>query len=235
MELQEGDIVLCTVEKIVGTTVFVTIEGNGEGSIVVSEIAPGRIRNLREYVVPKKKIVCKVLRIYGKNIELSLRRVTLKEKKERLEQAKQEKSYTSILKTILGEEKAKQAIQKVEEEMPLYEFLEETKKNPENLKKIVDKSDAEKILNILNSQKTKKAEIKKELRISSLEPNGIEIIKDLLSSIKEAEIKYLSAGKYSIKVAGDNLKQADNKIQNIVEKLKKQSKGKNIEISLKQE
>ena len=46
MELEEGDVVLCTVDRIVGTTVFVSIEGNGEGSIVVSEISPGRIRNL---------------------------------------------------------------------------------------------------------------------------------------------------------------------------------------------
>jgi len=62
--LKEGDNVLCTVEKIVGTTVFVKIEDNGGGgSIIVSEIAPGRIRNLRDYVVPNKKIVCKVLRM----------------------------------------------------------------------------------------------------------------------------------------------------------------------------
>ena len=62
-ELEEGQIVLCTVEKILGTTVFVKIEGNGEGTITTSEISPGRIRNLRDYVVPGKKIVCKILSI----------------------------------------------------------------------------------------------------------------------------------------------------------------------------
>ena len=77
MELEEGDVVLCTVERIVGTIVFVRIKGDGEGSITMSEIAPGRIRNLRDYVVPKKKIVCKVLRISpNRNTDLSLRRVT---------------------------------------------------------------------------------------------------------------------------------------------------------------
>jgi translation initiation factor 2 alpha subunit (eIF-2alpha) len=82
MVLETGDVVLCTVDRIVGTTVFVHIEGNGEGSIILSEIAPGRIRNIRDYVVPKKKIICKVLRISGDRIELSLRRVTLKEQKD---------------------------------------------------------------------------------------------------------------------------------------------------------
>ena len=79
MNLEAGDVVLCTVDRIVGTTVFVNIEGDGEGSIVFSEIAPGRIRNIRDYVVPKKKIVCKVLRISGNRMDLSFRRVTLKE------------------------------------------------------------------------------------------------------------------------------------------------------------
>jgi translation initiation factor 2 alpha subunit (eIF-2alpha) len=57
MDLDVGEIVMCTVDRIVGTIVFVKIDGNGEGSIILSEIAPGRIRNLRDNVVPKKRIV----------------------------------------------------------------------------------------------------------------------------------------------------------------------------------
>src|SRR4030065_438102 len=98
-KLEVGDIVLCTVDRIVGTVVFVKIPSENreiEGSILMSEIAPGRIRNIRDYVVPKKKIACKVLRISPQgNTELSLRRVSQKEKKEVIEQEKQEKSYIS--------------------------------------------------------------------------------------------------------------------------------------------
>src|SRR3990167_1613542 len=103
--MDEGDLVLCTVDRIVGTVVFVRIEGtNQEGSIITAEIAPGRIRNLREYVVPKKRIVCKVLRITPQgNVELSLRRVTQKERKEAMEQDKQEKSHINIIKVVLGD------------------------------------------------------------------------------------------------------------------------------------
>ena len=64
-KLEVGDFAMCTVDRIVGTIVFVKIDGRGEGSIILSEIAPGRIRNLRNYVVPKKRIVCKVLRTSG--------------------------------------------------------------------------------------------------------------------------------------------------------------------------
>ena len=95
-ELEHNQIVLCTVDKILGTTVFVKIEGGGEGTITTSEISPGRIRNLRDYVVPGKKIVCKILSIKGDKVYLSLRRVKQKEKKELLDKLSKEKSYKAI-------------------------------------------------------------------------------------------------------------------------------------------
>ena len=74
--MEEYQNVLCTVTKIDGTTVFVKLDSGEDGTIVVSEIAPGRIRNLRDYVVPGKKIVCKILSIEHNNIHLSLRSVS---------------------------------------------------------------------------------------------------------------------------------------------------------------
>jgi len=137
MELEEGDLVLCTVDRIAGTIVFVKIEGEKkEGSIVLSEIAPGRIRNLRDYVVPKKKIVCKVLRISPERVDLSLRRVAQNEKKQIIEEHSQEKSYESILKSILGDN-SKKIIDKIKEKESLYNFFEQVKKNPDFLTKLV--------------------------------------------------------------------------------------------------
>ena len=135
MNLEIGDNVLCTVERIDGTVVFVSVLVEGkeiEGSIVTSEIAPGRIRNLRDYVVPKKKIVCKILRISEKgNVELSLRRVTAKERKEIMDRYNQERAYLSILKKVLGE-KTGDVVKKIMEEGTLSDFIAETKENPKN-------------------------------------------------------------------------------------------------------
>jgi len=231
MELEEGDVVLCTVDRIVGTIVFVHIEGNGEGSIVVSEIAPGRIRNLREYVVPKKKIVCKVLRISGKNIDLSLRRVTQKEKKEVLEKAKQEKSYESLIKSIIRSE-AEGVIKKIKEQESLVSFLENAKTQSSPLEKLIGKKDASKILDALHMQKPKKTIIKKEFTLTSIEPNGLEKIKKMLGEIKDVEIKYISAGKYSIKKESENAKEADNQLKEILENLEKKSKKANFSFSV---
>ena len=71
----EGDIILCEVKDVVKTTVFVETLDGIKGSIVFSEVAPGRIRNIRDYVVPKKIIVCKILYIASDHLFLSLRRV----------------------------------------------------------------------------------------------------------------------------------------------------------------
>lgn len=233
MGLEIGDIVMCTVDKIVGTLVFVKIEGGGEGNIILSEIAPGRIRNLRNYVVPKKRLVCKVLRIHEGKINLSLRRVTQKEKKEITEQYKYEKSYQNILKSIL-KEKTNKIINQILKENSVYNFLEEAKENSNKLEKIVGKSDAEKILKIIKTQKQKNFKIIKELFLTTTKPNGIIIIKEILKKTKEAKIKYISAGHYSIETEAENIKSADKRIQKLISEISEKAKKQNIEFKLKE-
>ena len=234
MELEVGDVVLCTVDRIAGTVVFVKIDGNGEGSIIISEIAPGRIRNLREYVVPQKKIVCKVLRIsQNKNIDLSLRRVTQKEKKEILEQYKQEKSYKSVLKSILGE-KSEEIIEKIEVEQRLFDFSQEAKEDSKNLEKIAGNTDAKKILEIIRTQKKKTAILKKEINLTTKNANGLKLIKELLGNLKQVEIKYISAGKYSVKIEADEIKTADNRLKKILKDLEEKAKKAGFEFFVKE-
>ncbi len=231
--LEVGDIVLCTVDRIVGTIVFVKIDGNAEGNIILSEIAPGRIRNLREYVVPKKKIICKVLRISGNRIDLSLRRVTKKEQKEIKEQYKQEKSYKSILKSVLGE-KAKEVIKKILQKEKIYEFLQQAKEKPNELENLVGKTESKKILDILNAQKQKKFIIKKEFILTTTKPNGLKLIKNILENTNNAEIKYLSAGKYTIKTKSADLKTADNKLKEIIIGIEKKAKTQGLSFNIKE-
>lgn len=233
MELEQGDIVMCTVEKIARTTVFVKIDGHGEGSIILSEIAPGRIRNLRNYVVPHKRIICKVLRISRSHIDLSLRRVTPKEQKEIREKYKLEKSYRSILKSVL-KDKAEALYKEILQEETIFEFCERAKKNPKELEKAVGKADSKKILDILNTQKQKKSIIKKNFSLTSTSSEGLSTIKKLLGGIKEAEVGYISAGNYTIKTESIDLKKADNLLKEILTKVEKASKKLGAEFSIKE-
>ena len=233
MKFEEGDVLLCTVEKIEGTLIFVKIDETGEeGTIVTSEIAPGRIRNLRDYVVPKKKIVCKVLRITDSgNIHLSLRRVTQKENKEIIEKYQNEKKKISILKSILGE-KTKEIIEEIKKQSSISEFLGQAKENSKNLEKLVGKKDAEKILEIIKTEKSKKAIIKKDFQFKTAQSNGLELIKKILNT-REAEIRYIAAGTYSIKIEAKDMKKADNKLQEILKEIENQAKKNKVEFSIK--
>lgn len=237
MVLEQGEVVLCTVDRIIGTTVFVKIdsENSVEGTIITSEIAPGRIRNLRDYVVPKKKIVCKILRISDKgNIELSLRRVTQKETKEVMEQFKLEKSYEHILKSVLGESSEK-IIEKIKSEAKLFDFIESAKTNPKNLEKIAGKENTKKILDILGEQKEKVSYAKKEITLTTAAPNGLEQIKKILSGAekKGIEVKYISAGKYSLAISSNDLKKSDNELKLYAEELEKYAKENNLNFAVK--
>ena len=235
MTLEEGDIVFCTVESIIGTNVFVKISEKGkevEGCIVMSEIAPGRIRNIRDYVIPKKKIVCKVLRISGDRIDLSLRRVTQKEQKEVKERYNQEKSYESILKGVLGEKSSK-VIETISKNSKVYDFLDTAKENPKELEELIGKEDSKKILDIINAQqKKKKVILKREISLTTTEPFGIEIIKKLLGKIKETEIKYISGGKYVLKTESDDAKKADHELRDVLIELEKDAKKVGVEFSI---
>lgn len=225
-ELEERQIVLCTVDKIIGTTVFVKIEGNGEGTITTPEIAPGRIRNLRDYVVPGKKIVCKVLRVEGNKINLSLRRVKQYERKELLDKISKEKSYLSILRSVLGDN-SERVINEIKEKFSIFDFFEELKENPKLIEKYIDKENAQKIIKIIESKKEKHKELKQNFKLSSKVENGIVIIKDILNnSIKGSQglIKYVAAGRYSLVMKGKNYKELKTQLSSIIESIESLAK-----------
>ena len=234
-QLEEGQIVFCTVEKIVGTTVFVKIESRVEGTITTSEISPGRIRNLRDYVVPGKKIVCKILRISGDKINLSLRRVKQSEKKELLERVSKEKSYSAILKTVL-KEKSVEVIEKINGEYSLIEFFEELRENPKIIEKFVDKENSKKIIKILESKKEKPKEIRQNFKLSCKSSEGINIIKNILQeSCKDTEcnISYLAAGKYRLSITGKEFKKLKSDVSKSFTFIEKQARKKNCIFEMK--
>ena len=218
MELEEGSLVLCTVEKIKKAIVFVRIEGDGVGTIITSEVSPGRIRNLRDYVVPGKKIVCKVLKVENGNIHLSLRRVTAKERKEVLDRYEKERSSLNILKSVLKEKSGEVVEQIKKEQGNLYDFLQNCKEDPKLLEKYLPKEDVQKICKILKEKKEKQVEIKKEFVLKSDLPDGITKLKELLLPYKE-QVNYLAAGKFILKVKDENYKKGNAKISEILKNI----------------
>src|SRR3989338_3115470 len=101
---EENSIVLCTVKKILFHSIFVELDEyeHQEGMIHISEIAPGRIRNIRDYVIEGKKLVVQVLRVdkERRQVDLSLRRVPLSLRNKKNEEYKQEIKSEKLLEYI---------------------------------------------------------------------------------------------------------------------------------------
>ena len=98
---EEGELVLCTVTSVQFHSVFVDIDEYGKSGLIhISEVSPGRIRNIRDFVKECKKIVCKVLRINEEKgyIDLSLRRDNESEKIRKIDYNKKEQNSEKILK-----------------------------------------------------------------------------------------------------------------------------------------
>ena len=222
MEIESGDILICTVDKIVGTTVFVEIEGtNIPGTIILSEIAAGRIRNIREYVVPNKRIVCKVIRISGDHVELSLRRVTGKERDDVMERYKKEKTFQSLLKNAVSDPEG--VTKKIKEKYDISDFIDKLKENPEIASEFLKKDELEKISKVLIEKRDKEKTAKKIIKLNSDSETGIEDIRQILS-VKDAEIHYLGSSQYSVQAKALDFKETNSKLDKALKQIQEKAK-----------
>ena len=71
-----------------------------------------------------------------------------------------------------------------------------------------------------------------QINLTTSKSNGLELIKDILGEIKEGEIKYISAGKYSIKTESNDLKSADNILKRILSEIEKKAKKEGVDFSI---
>jgi len=223
---EESDLVMCTVNNIQHNSIFVNIhEYDRQGMITISEVAPGRIRNIRDYVVEGKVIVCKVLYINQERgyIDLSLRRVTEGQRREKNDEVKQELKAEKILEmtahSLKMDVKAlyeKAATAFLQSYFYIYQAFDDFLIGNISLTTYFDKNVAEHLEKIIREKiKPKEILIAGDITINSWEENGVEDIRTALSSaVKDnVTLSYLGGGRYRIFVKGIDYK--------IVEKLLK--------------
>ena len=245
-EPEIDEVVICTVKKVLYHSVFVNIDEyeTAEGMIHISEIAPGRIRNIRDYVVEEKRVVCKVLNITEKgDLDLSLRRVSTtqmvnkindfkkEEKAEKwLEQIGKEQSLT--LKKVYDEIGVK-AIERYGSLNNLFNAILERGKDAVTELKGNEKL-AEQIYKVVK-EKIKPIQITVSyiLNIKSYAENGVETVKNILIDAEKqgTDIMYLGAPKYKISTTSTDVKKADTLLKKIIEKIEESSKKLAIEFS----
>lgn len=241
-EPEESEVVMCTVTNIQYSSVFATLDDYGvSGMIHISEIAAGRIRNIRDYVKEGKKVVCKILRIHKDkgHIDLSLRRVTESQRRNKVNEIKLEQKAESVIENIakINKTDVKKLYQEVSKPiLAEYHFLhhafEAVVQGELDLSTLLDKKLATQIEEIVIQRfKPKKVEINGVLELSTYAGNGIEIVKEALakaSAVKGVTIRYLGGGKYRVTAEAGEYKEAEPMIKASVESassVMKQYKG----------
>lgn len=227
--MEEGNLILCKVKKVTNTITFVSMPNGHEGTIISSEIAAGRIKLMRQYVVPNKQIVCKVLRIDGDHAHLSLRRVNSKERKEVMQKFKQSQAINVAFKQILkeNEEEIKEEI--LEEFENLSEFVMSARADATLIEKYIPKEKQEAIEKIIN-KKRKNEQLKQKIKVKCLESDGLTRIKKIFDLDNEnVSINYISAGKLSLKLTVEDFKTGKKQMAEILEELEKRAKENNCE------
>ncbi len=224
LEINENDLVLCRVKKIEGTTVFLEIEdSNLSGSMVLSEVAAGRIRNLRQYVSPHRIVVCKVLKITKEHVELSLRRVTTKEREEVLEGHKKEKALRSVLEVV--DEDADKVISQIKVKYGILNFISDMKSNPKLFEEFISRDKAEKVSQMIAEKGEKEKIVAKKFKLKSFSEQGLRDVKEILD-VNGAEIHYLGSSVFSISVSAKDFKEANLKLAEIFGEIEKRVKAK---------
>lgn len=236
---QEGEIVLCTVRKISPNSVFVSLDEyrDREGIIHISEIAPGRIRAIRDFVKEGKKIVCTILRANRERnqLDLSLRRVTKSMYIAKSTEIKLEQKAEKILEMLAHQGKItpEQMYKQVGEKLiKTYGslsmgFNEVFSRGEQVLFDLqVDKTLAKKLTELIQVRmKPAAVSINAVFELKSKAPNGIEVIKRSLKKVidhtkaKKYEIlfKYLGAPRYSATISALDFKAAEAILKEITD------------------
>ena len=233
-----NEIVLCKVTKIFPSSVFVELlEYPGKSGIVhISEVSPGRIRNLRDYVSVGRQIVCKILRVDREkgHIDLSLRRVNSNQRREKLDEVKQELKAESLIRNL-----AKKLGKKTEalydevgskvlnEYSHLHLCFKDVVDGDIDLKKIgLPAKLAEELTSaILDKFKPARITIQGEIKIQTYHSEGVEKIKKTLTAIEKISptinLFYLGAGRYKLVIEDVDYKPAEKNLLKVQDLLKK--------------
>jgi translation initiation factor 2 subunit 1 len=230
-----GDLVIATIETVTDYGAYAKLdEYSKRGLLHVSEISSSWIRNIRDFVREGQKTVLKVLRIDTEkgHIDLSLRRVTKRERIEKVLSWKKERKAEALLRGVAEkvhlsyQEVYSQAGAAMEKEYGLYEGFEKAViEGPEVLTKIGIPEDLAKASAEVAAERihVKMVKVKGILEIRCLKPNGVKLIKEAFLSAKKAEktrdadVRFyvVAAPKYSVEALAENYKRAEEVLQKV--------------------
>lgn len=232
---ETGDLVIATIENVMDYGAYANLdEYNKRGFLHISEISSARIRNIRDFIREKQKMVLKVLRvdIEKGHIDLSLRRVTKRERIEKIKAWKKDRKAEVLLRAVAErvglpvEEVYQKAGLALEEKYGLYESFERTlKEGTEILTKLDIPEDIVKAFAQVAEERirVKMVKVRGTLEVRCMKPNGVKRIQEAFINAKKnqkakdvkVEFSVIAAPRYSVEVSADNWKRAEEIIEGV--------------------
>jgi translation initiation factor 2 subunit 1 len=229
-----GELVVATVKTVTNYGAYVALDEYGkEGLLHISEISSTWVKNIRDFVREKQKVVLKVLRVNAKKgqVDLSLRRVSRQERQEKIRLWKKDKRAESLLHDVseelnmsLEEINAKAGVPIQEKFGELYKGLEKTAKEgatvltelgiPEHIAVTLERIAKERI----RIQMVKKTGL---LEIACTKPDGAIAVRNALLQAQklkrpkgsEVHIYTVSPPSYRVEVLAEDYKKAEALLQ----------------------
>ncbi len=238
----KNELLICTVKSISPHSAFVSLDEyeNLDAMLHISEVASGRIKNIKDYIHEGKQIVCLALRINRAKgyVDVSLKRVRESDKKRKLSEWRLSKRLDKFL-SFIGK-RINKSQEEVEEEIlrnydSLGLFMKVLqRKGAEVLQNLnIDKKWKDELIKEINNiLEKKKIIIKKSFTIKSYEEEGVEDIKQVFSEVMEKNpdisVFYDSAPKYVASITTNKPKQGQNKINQFFDMLSSLCKKRKI-------
>ncbi len=227
---EKGDLVIGEVRDIKNYGAFIELleYKDKTGLVHISELSNSWVKNIRNHVKNGQRVVAKVVEVDEEkdHINLSLKRVSGESKRRKLEANKRSKRAEGLLKHVSSEvsdaeeEDIWEIWSDLEDEFgDVYEgFIKIAREGKGTLEEIVPDKWVDPLYdNIKKSIELPSVDIKSTLKIRCNEGNGIEVIKECLSSAEDSisdpdvllDVKYQGAPNYRISVEAPDYKKAE--------------------------
>lgn len=233
-----NELVLCTVTRVTPFAAWCNIdewetpEGKPlEGMIHISEVAGKWVKDIRKFVKTDKQYIARVVRIDREKgfVNLSLKRVSKFDQREKTETDRKNKRITGMLMQI-AKRVSKDKVEKDAEDAIIpklaaldrfddaYEALEAVADEPA----IADEAGIEQpwkdaMMEILRRNfQEKEIGIKATIELTSPKPDGVKQIRDALADFEKASgavVKYISAPRYMAEIRTKVPKEGKKKLE----------------------
>lgn len=231
------EFVMCTVTKVFAQGAFVAMDeyGGKEGMVHLSEVASGWVKNIRDFVRENQKVVCKVLGVDSKrqHVDLSIRRVKDGERRWKAQRIKLNQRAEKLLE--MAANKLGKTLDQAYEEIgftlqerlgDLHSAMESAAKDSGSIAGMGDEAWVNAVSEVAKTSMVSPSyKVSGYVNLSSLAPNGVEIIKSAMISARDSvrdedtnvDLYYVGAPKYRIDVTAQSYKAAENEMQRAVQ------------------